>query len=166
MDLTQLANLGEFIGGVAVLVTLVYLAVQVRQSTSIQKTTAKIAAGQALQESANRFSTFRQMIADESVGALWAKARRDEELSPTEAVRLRAVICELAYSAVATIQVYRATGNEAFVEPVVGVVAVELEGSERMGVAWEAMSNELRRFGFDELAADVAAQLARGVGHS
>ena len=31
MDLTQLANLGEFIGGVAVLVTLVYLAVQVRQ---------------------------------------------------------------------------------------------------------------------------------------
>ena len=28
MDLTQLANLGEFIGGVAVLMTLVYLAVQ------------------------------------------------------------------------------------------------------------------------------------------
>ena len=32
MDLTQLANLGEFIGGVAVLATLVYLAVQVRQT--------------------------------------------------------------------------------------------------------------------------------------
>lgn len=31
MDLNQLANLGEFIGGVAVLVTLAYLAVQVRQ---------------------------------------------------------------------------------------------------------------------------------------
>ncbi len=30
MDLTQLANLGEFIGGVAVPVTLVYLAVQAR----------------------------------------------------------------------------------------------------------------------------------------
>ncbi len=28
MDLTQLANLGEFIGGVAVLVTLVYLAIR------------------------------------------------------------------------------------------------------------------------------------------
>ena len=34
MDLTQLANLGEFIGGVAVLVTLVYLALQVRQSNT------------------------------------------------------------------------------------------------------------------------------------
>ena len=30
MDLTQLANVGEFIGGVAVLVTLIYLAVQLR----------------------------------------------------------------------------------------------------------------------------------------
>ena len=29
MDLTQLANLGEFIGGVAVLVTFIYLAVQI-----------------------------------------------------------------------------------------------------------------------------------------
>ncbi len=29
MDLTQLANLGEFIGGLAVLATLVYLAIQV-----------------------------------------------------------------------------------------------------------------------------------------
>ena len=35
MDLTQLANLGEFLGGVAVLVTLAYLAVQVRQSTIV-----------------------------------------------------------------------------------------------------------------------------------
>ncbi len=34
MDLTQLANLGEFIGGVAVLVTLIYLVIQVRQGNA------------------------------------------------------------------------------------------------------------------------------------
>ncbi len=34
MELNQLANLGEFVGGVAVLVTLVYLVVQVRQSNT------------------------------------------------------------------------------------------------------------------------------------
>ena len=34
MDFTQLANLGDFIGGVAVLVTLIYLAVQVKQGTT------------------------------------------------------------------------------------------------------------------------------------
>ena len=34
MDLTQLANLGEFIGGVAVLGTLIYLVIQVRQGNA------------------------------------------------------------------------------------------------------------------------------------
>ncbi len=34
MDLTQLANLGEFIGGVAVLVTLIYLVLQIRQGNA------------------------------------------------------------------------------------------------------------------------------------
>lgn len=38
MELTQLANLGEFIGGVAVLVTLIYLAVQVGGSKKALKT--------------------------------------------------------------------------------------------------------------------------------
>ena len=37
MDLTQLANLGEFIGGAAVLVTLIYLAVQVRHARREQE---------------------------------------------------------------------------------------------------------------------------------
>ena len=37
MELTQLANLGEFIGGVAVLVTLVYLAFQVRSNTNSER---------------------------------------------------------------------------------------------------------------------------------
>lgn len=33
MDLAQLANLGEFVGGIAVLVTLIYLGLQVRSNT-------------------------------------------------------------------------------------------------------------------------------------
>lgn len=49
MDLTQLANLGEFVGGIAVLVTLVYLGIQVKQGNRL--TTAQV-----LQESA-RVST-------------------------------------------------------------------------------------------------------------
>ena len=34
MDLNQLANLGEFVGGVAVLVTLIYLVIQIRQNNA------------------------------------------------------------------------------------------------------------------------------------
>ena len=37
MDLTQLANLGEFIGGIAVIATLAYLAVQIRQGQALAR---------------------------------------------------------------------------------------------------------------------------------
>ncbi len=40
MDLTQLANLGEFIGGVAVLVTLIYLATEMRRSRAAAEATS------------------------------------------------------------------------------------------------------------------------------
>ena len=45
MNLTQLANLGEFIGGVAVLVTLIYLALQLRQGLQWNK---RVAFGETL----------------------------------------------------------------------------------------------------------------------
>lgn len=38
MDLQTLANLGEFLGGVAVIVSLVYVALQVRQNTQSLRT--------------------------------------------------------------------------------------------------------------------------------
>jgi len=48
MDLTQVANLGEFIGGVAVLVTLIYLALQLRHNTSALRAGAAQAFGEGI----------------------------------------------------------------------------------------------------------------------
>jgi hypothetical protein len=47
LDLDVLGNLGDFIGGIAVLVTLIYLALQIRQNTAALKTASRqsIAAG-------------------------------------------------------------------------------------------------------------------------
>ncbi len=72
MDLTQLANLGEFVGGVAVLVTLVYLAIQVRQSAASQQKREEVAAADAMRSNIMAFSAYRQMRASESTGELWA----------------------------------------------------------------------------------------------
>jgi len=47
MDLAQLANLGEFIGGVTVLVTLLYLATQIRHNTNQLKGEAIISINDA-----------------------------------------------------------------------------------------------------------------------
>ncbi|NIV53678.1 MAG: hypothetical protein GWN53_17705 [Gammaproteobacteria bacterium] len=43
MDLTQLANLGEFIGGVAVPVTVIYLAAQLRHNSRTSRFSANVA---------------------------------------------------------------------------------------------------------------------------
>ena len=159
MNIMELGAIGELVGGVAVIASLVYVGLQVRQSASVQRLTAQYAAGAAIQASADGWSVFRRMIAQESVGGVWAKARNDEELSAEEMVRLRAVVQELAYSAAATIENWRLTGSEGLARGIPAIVAVELEGSETMRRAWATMSDELRFFGFDQLAEDVSALL-------
>ncbi len=57
MNLQDLGNLGEFVGAIAVLVTLVYLALNIRQNTAqlSQNTRAvQLTARQATEESTNR----------------------------------------------------------------------------------------------------------------
>ncbi len=159
MDLTQLADLGEFIGGVAVLLTLAYLAVQVRQGAAAQRAATELAAGDAIQNSVNRWSAYRQMITGEATGAVWAKALRDEELSATESIRLRAMVQELAYSAVATSEIWKSTGQQHLVESLPDYLVRELGGSDTMRRAWAAMSDDLRLFGWVDLAREVGSRL-------
>ena len=79
MDLAQLANLGEFIGGVTVLMTLVYLAVQVRQSN-------RFARAQVQQDSA-RMAMDLWIASDLEGTELFLRARRDfDSLSDAEKV--------------------------------------------------------------------------------
>ena len=73
MDLAQLANLGEFIGGVAVLVTLVYLASQIRHSTRVALTSNHAAMMGDLR------SIYRAVAQDASLAELVVRGERDFE---------------------------------------------------------------------------------------
>ncbi len=143
MDLTQLANLGEFIGGVAVLVTLVYLAAQVRQSAQAQRQANELAKAEALQKSVASYSTMRQMLVDEGINALWFKAVHDEELAPVEEQRLFVVLQELTYSALAALSNHQAAGNLGQVEITPGLVARIVGQSRTLRRIWEPMADEL-----------------------
>ncbi len=63
MDLTQLANLGEFIGGVAVVVTLVYLAAQVHQNTRSVKASVVDSLSSSYTELARLFNENSHVVA-------------------------------------------------------------------------------------------------------
>ncbi len=87
MDLTQLANLGEFIGGVAVLVTLVYLALQVRSSAQEQRAAS-------MRESTREVaSVMRDIINTQETSEIWLKGFNNfRELDATERLRFSGLI--------------------------------------------------------------------------
>ncbi len=143
MDLAQLANLGEFIGGVAVLVTLIYLAAQVRQSAEVQRQANELAKADALHRSVTTYSTMRQMLVDEGINALWFKALQDEALSPVEEQRLFVVLQELTYSALAALSIHQAAGNLGQVEITPGFVARVVGQSQTLRRIWEPLGDEL-----------------------
>ncbi|MCH2171708.1 hypothetical protein MK489_13075 [Myxococcota bacterium] len=70
MNLTQLANPEELIGGIAAIITLIYLAVQVRKSAEAQRQANELAKADVLQKSAAVDSKIRQMLVDEGINAL------------------------------------------------------------------------------------------------
>ncbi len=68
MDVMELGAIGELVGGVAVIATLVYLAAQIRQNTRMMQTTS----GQAMSEQVERFTEW--LVENEQARELWALA--------------------------------------------------------------------------------------------
>ncbi len=79
MDLTQLAHLGEFVGGVAVLVTLIYLVVQVRQNTRQIRHATEVAQGTAELETAKMNMSYFENLLNPETSAAWEKAYTSPE---------------------------------------------------------------------------------------
>ena len=151
MDLTQLANLGEFIGGVAVLVTLGYLALQVRQSN-------ELARADAIHKAVNTWSAERRMRVDDSVSDVLAKAHRDEDLSPKEEIQLRGYLSELTYSSWAAYTNERFAANAKRIAP--DAVARQVGRSAAWRAAWAEIDAELR----DHDLSDFADEVNRRIG--
>ena len=86
MDLTQLAQFGEFIGGVAVVVTLIYLALELRRSRS----DARAASVDALVSGLNAFNADFHNNA-ELCDIFMRGNNNPEDLDPVERTRYLAV---------------------------------------------------------------------------
>lgn len=82
MTLSDLGNLGGFISGIAVTITLIYLAIQIRQSSKIARASLR----QSLAE--NQFAQLTLRATDPTIRAAFRKAAASEELSQDEAAAL------------------------------------------------------------------------------
>jgi len=70
MSLEDLGNIGDFIGGIAVVVTLIYLATQIRQNTSAVRTASR-------QEIASGFRAVNRLSMDPNAAQAYAEGLRE-----------------------------------------------------------------------------------------
>jgi hypothetical protein len=72
-----LGNYGEFVGAIAVVITLVFVGIQVRQSSRTMAESNKLAQSATLDESLRQFSQFRRLLAsDPDLTRIWIEGRR------------------------------------------------------------------------------------------
>ena len=82
MTLEDLGNLGEFIASIGVLITLIYLALQIRQNTEA----TKIQTRQAISEA--QFANINTRATDEHLPSIIMKMNRSEPLNQEEQDRI------------------------------------------------------------------------------
>ena len=99
MTLEDLGNLGEFIGAIAVVVSLAYLAYQIRQNTSQMADHGRAIRMAALDATSGDFSKVRDpIIRDPQVASLWVRGMQDfSALSLEEQVQIGALFQELFF---------------------------------------------------------------------
>ena len=79
MNIFELGALGEFIGSIAVVVTLVFLTIQIRRSSKITEQGNALANSTALDEGFHQFSGFRRLlISDPDVTRIWFQGLNGE----------------------------------------------------------------------------------------
>lgn len=112
--LDTLGNLGDFVGGIAVLVTLIYLAIQIRQNTAQVKIASDIARTDTYARSVESFSEFRSLlISDPEMADIFLRGSRDlGSLNPAESLRFYLILQQIFHTIQATIENTTATGTE------------------------------------------------------
>ena len=99
MTIQDLGAIGELIGALATLATLVYIAVQVRQNTEQVRDSARAVRVASLDRTVESFSRYRGMLAQEENATLYARGLDSyASFDPAEKIRFRAMIEEYFFS--------------------------------------------------------------------
>jgi hypothetical protein len=90
MSLEDLGNIGEFVAAVAVVVSLIYLAVQIRQNTKTMRTSTY----QAVLDYSSRFNEL--VLANPHIERIWRVGRLDPaQLTEDERPQFRLLVAQL-----------------------------------------------------------------------
>lgn len=92
MAIADLGALGEFVGSIAVLITLVYLALQVKHTKALLERSEKISMSQVFQARIDSRRELEKLVIDDTIAPIIVRSRdltKATELSDLERLRMR-----------------------------------------------------------------------------
>jgi len=90
MDLQDLGAIGDLVGGLGVVVSLVYVASQIRQSSELIQQNSRHLEAAMYQQTADAFSRWMALMAqDPTLADLWGRGLGGEKLASLERARFR-----------------------------------------------------------------------------
>ena len=112
MTLSDLGNLGEFFGSIGVVVSLIYLAIQVRHSVNV-------AESDAFERSTQNFMSSQSALLDPEMGALFLQGKENySTLTPLERLHFQILMSNLLYEMEITLEKRKAgLVNDDLIEP-------------------------------------------------
>ncbi len=113
MSIMELGAIGELVGGIAVLVTLIFIAVQIRQNTHQLRENARTLRTNALDETQRISNELRRHVIDErSVAEIWVRGQGDPAaLDEIDRTRFDFLAEELMYHYQSTFRRARSAGD-------------------------------------------------------
>jgi hypothetical protein len=161
LEITSLlGNLGEFIGSLAVMVTLIILVVQVRQSARAVEESNRLQRAATIDRHADSISNWRSLIAgDEALASIWQRAREDQPLDPVERLRLNFVFINFLNTQRSNFHRANTVGEAGLARQSVLAVVSEVVLSKILREEWRAVTEWVRLVS-PEYVIEVEAALA------
>ena len=119
LEISQLlGNYGEFVGSIAIVVTLIFLAVQVRHSWKAMDENSRLVRAAVFETTFAHFSLFRRHIIDSAdVARIWREGCAEHELNDDDHARFEYLGEEFIYGLNTSFSQVIAAGNELLSQP-------------------------------------------------
>lgn len=140
----MLGSLGEFVGAIAVVATLIYISIQVRHSSLLLEASkrateenTRLARAAALDRHNDAVSRWRgRLIENVEVARIWQKALDDDDLEEVEKLRLQNLHIDWVNTYRTTFNRAKAVGDEGLARQAVMSVAPTISGSSALRELW------------------------------
>ena len=137
MNWTAIGAIGELIGALAVVITLIFLAVQLRHGSRSLDESNRLNRVGAVDRHNDTISRWRgRMMENEDLARIWLAATRDEALTELETFRMNNLFVDFTNTQRSNFVRAKAVGEDGLAELAALSVAVEIRNSKRMLEAW------------------------------